>query len=264
MPRTGSGSGVEGVWNPGQYERSYSFVWKHGEDLIELLAPKPGEHVLDVGCGTGQLTAEIAKRGAEVLGIDSSPDMVQQASANYPDLRFEVADASQFRAPEPFDAVFSNAALHWMTKPEAVGAAIAGALKPGGRFVAELGGKGNVGRLSRAALAVFEELTQAPVGAHFGLWYFPSVAEYAAVLESRGLEVRYAVLFDRPTALEGGENGLRDWLQMFLGRVTQNLPAGAGAKFVERLEERLRPQLFRDGAWVIDYRRLRVVAVKGD
>ncbi len=254
----------EGAWNPGLYERSHSFVWKRGEDLLELLAPQTGERVLDVGCGTGQLTAEIARRGARVLGIDSSPDMVQQARGNYPDLQFEVADASQFRAPEPFDAVFSNAALHWMTKPEAVAAAIAAALKPGGRFVAELGGKGNVGRLSRAAVAVIEELTHAPVRGHFGLWYFPSVAEYATVLESHGLEVRYALLFDRPTPLEGGENGLRDWLQMFLGPVTGSLPAGAGAKFVERLEERLRPQLFRDGAWVVDYRRLRVVAVKVD
>ncbi|HEV2424619.1 MAG TPA: methyltransferase domain-containing protein [Terriglobia bacterium] len=264
MPTLESRSGVEGVWNPGQYERSYSFVWKHGQDLIELLAPQSGERVLDVGCGTGQLTAEIAKRGAQVLGVDSSPDMVGQARANYPDLRFEVADAARFQSPEPFDAVFSNAALHWMTKREAVAAAIAGALKPGGRFVAELGGKGNVGRLSRAAVAVVEELTQAPVGDHLGLWYFPSVAEYAAVLERQGLEVRYAVLFDRPTPLEGGENGLRDWLQMFLGRVTQNLPADAGTKFIARLEERLRPDLFRDGAWVIDYRRLRVVAVKND
>lgn len=257
-------SAAEGVWNPGQYERSYSFVWKHGEDLVELLAPQSGERVLDVGCGTGHLTAEIAKRGARVLGIDSSPDMVQQARANYSDLRFEVADASEFRASQPFDAAFSNAALHWMTRPEAVAAAISGALKPGGRFVAELGGKGNVSRLSQAAVAVIEELTQAPLGDHLGLWYFPSVAEYAAVLDSQGLEVRYAVLFDRPTPLEGGENGLRDWLKMFLGRVTQNLPAGAGIKFVERLEERLRPQLYRDGAWVIDYRRLRVVAVKND
>ncbi len=258
------GSGVEGAWNPGQYERSYSFVWKHGEDLIELLAPQAGERILDLGCGTGQLTAAIAKRGAQVLGIDSSPDMVQQARANYPDLRFEVADASAFRTSEPFDAVFSNAALHWMTKAAAVAAAIAGALRPGGRFVAELGGKGNVERLSKAAIGVIEELTHSPVRDHLGLWYFPSVAEYATLLESQGLEVRYAVLFDRPTPLEGGENGLRDWLQMFLGRVTQKLPADAGAKFIERLEERLRPELFREGTWVMDYRRLRVVAVKGE
>lgn len=255
---------LEGVWNPGLYDRSYSFVWKHGEELIELLDPKPGERILDVGCGTGHLTAEIAKRGAEVLGVDRSAEMVQRARSTYPNLAFEVADASQFSASVPFDAVFSNAALHWMTQAEAVAASIARALKPGGRVVAELGGKGNVRRLSEAVAAVLEELTQTPHRDLAGLWYFPGIAEYAVVLEKQKLEVRYAVLFDRPTPLEGGENGLRDWLEMFLNVMLRKLPAEAQAKFFEDLERHLRPDLFRNGEWVMDYRRLRVVAVRSD
>ena len=119
-------------------------MWRHGEDLIGLLAPQPGERILDLGCGTGQLTAEIAKSRAQVVGIDSSPEMVQQARSNYPLLRFELADATQFRTAEPFDAVFSNAALHWIKDAGGAASTIAQALKPGGRFVAEFGGKGNV------------------------------------------------------------------------------------------------------------------------
>lgn len=253
---------VGNIWDPGHYERSCGFVWKHGEELIELLAPKPGERVLDVGSGTGHLTAEIAKRGAQVLGVDSSVEMVQQARSKYPYLRFEVADATRFRASEPFDAVFSNAALHWMTDAEAVATSIAYALKPGGRFVAEFGGKGNVSRFSEAAVAVYQELAEKPVPAQMGLWYFPGISEYAALLEGQGLEMRYATLFDRPTVLEGGAGGLRDWIEMFLKRVLETMPPDAQARFIERMEQRLRPHLFRDGNWIMDYRRLRVLAVK--
>jgi len=253
---------VGNTWDPRHYDRSCGFVWKHGEELIELLAPKPGERVLDIGSGTGHLTAEIARRGAQVLGIDSSLEMVKQARSQYPDLHFEIADASRFRTSEPFDAVFSNAALHWMTDAEGVVVSIAQSLKPGGRFVAEFGGKGNVRRLSEAAVAVYRELAEKPVPAHMGLWHFPGISEYAGLLERHGLEVHYANLFDRPTVLEGGSDGLRDWIEMFLKRVLQTLPPDATARFIERMEERLKPHIFRDGNWVMDYRRLRVAAVR--
>lgn len=147
------------TWNPGQYQQGFSFVWRHGEELIGLLAPQPGERILDLGCGTGQLTAEIAKSGAQVVGIDSSPEMIQQARSNYPGLRFELTDATQFRTAEPFDAVFSNAALHWIKDAGGVASTIAQALKPGGRFVAEFGGKGNVRSLVQAVAAVYGEIT---------------------------------------------------------------------------------------------------------
>src|SRR5579885_1154012 len=131
-------------WDAGQYEAGFQFVWQYGTCLIDILNPQPGEGVLDVGCGTGQLTSQIAARGAAVLGIDSSPDMIAQARINYPKLAFRLVDAASFRAAAPFDAVFSNAALHWMKPAEPVVAAMAGALKPGGRFVAEMGGTGNI------------------------------------------------------------------------------------------------------------------------
>ena len=123
-----------GGWDPGLYDGKHAFVWQYGASLVELLQPQPGERVLDLGCGTGHLTARIAAAGAAVVGIDSDPAMIDQARRGYPDLHFEQQDARSFSFAEPFDAVFSNAVLHWIREPEAVIACVRRALKPGGRF----------------------------------------------------------------------------------------------------------------------------------
>ena len=249
------------TWSPQQYQQGFSFVWRHGEELVNLLAPKPRERILDLGCGTGQLTAEIAKSDAEVMGIDSSAEMISQARSNYPTLRFELADATRFRAAEPFDAVFSNAALHWIKDAGAAAATIAAALKPGGRLVAEFGGKGNVHTFVEALAAVCNEVVGG-ISRIGNPWYFPSLAEYATVLEANGLEVTYGLLFDRPTPLEDGAAGVRNWVEMFLKGMLQTMPVNARSDFLDRLERRLAPALFRNGRWILDYRRLRLMAFK--
>jgi SAM-dependent methyltransferase len=227
-------------WDPGRYEGSHSFVWEYGADLLTLLAPQPGERVLDFGCGTGHLTARIAECGADVVGIDSSPAMLAQARQNFPNLKFQLADGQRYRADAPFDAVFSNAALHWMPDADRVAGSIASALRPGGRLVLEMGARGNIAILNAALESeVFN--------------YYPSIGEYASVLERHGLEVLNAVIFDRPTLLEGGDRGLRDWIATF--RPDNRRP-------LEAVEAELRPKLFRDGGWVADYRRLRMMAKK--
>ena len=134
-------------WNAAQYDANHAFVYEKAKGLVDLLSPKAGERILDLGCGTGALTAEIASRGAEVLGVDGSEEMVSRARERFPALRFEVLDARQLRFDAEFDAVFSNAVLHWIPESEQVIAGIARALKPGGRFVAEFGGRGNIQRL---------------------------------------------------------------------------------------------------------------------
>ena len=226
------------IWDAAAYDSRHSYVARLGAGLIDDLNPQPAERILDLGCGTGHLTGIIAESGAMVVGIDQSPEMIGQARQNYPQLNFELADAATYHTDQPFDAVFSNAALHWIQPPEPVVEAISSALKPGGRFVAEFGGKGNT-------KSILSATGRNP-------WYFPSVAEYASLLERHGLEVVRAVLFERPTPVEG-ENGLRDWLQMFY---KPPLPLDV----IERAEAQLRPQLYRDGVWCIDYRRLRIAA----
>jgi trans-aconitate methyltransferase len=245
-------------WDASLYDDKHAFVWRHGASLVELLAPRPGERVLDLGCGTGHLTAAIAETGAAVVGLDHSTEMLAQARAAYPQLTFTQADARTFSFAESFDAVFSNAALHWVRPPEAVVRCVRDALKPGGRFVAEFGGRGNVRGVIAAMLAAAERLG---VPAQFPPWFYPTVGEYAVLLEAVGLEVRFATLFDRPTPLQG-PNGLRDWVAMF-GRVTlEAIPAGQHEDFLAAVEAAARATFYQNGTWVADYRRLRVVAVR--
>jgi trans-aconitate methyltransferase len=131
------------TWDAARYQSRHSYVFAHGESLIDLLKPQPGEHVLDLGCGSGQLTAKIAESGAEVIGIDRSEEMIAEARRNFPSLNFEVADAANFSLETPVDAVFSNAALHWVKNADGVAESVSRALRPTGRFVVEMGGKGN-------------------------------------------------------------------------------------------------------------------------
>lgn len=248
-------------WNPDLYDDKHAFVWKLGAELMEPLSPRSGERILDLGSGTGHLTARIAASGAEVIGIDVDPGMVEQARRNYPDLRFDLANIADFYFPDPFDAAFSNATLHWITEPEKAVHCIARALKSKGRFVAEFGGKGNVQTLLTATR---ESLNEAGCMAenHWNPWYFPSIGECAALLEAHGLETIQATLFDRPTPLEDGEAGLRNWLETFANGLLKIAPQNQRPRIVKRIEDRLRPVLYRDGVWHMDYKRIRVVAVK--
>jgi len=250
--------GSTAKWDAGLYDDKHSFVWKMAAGLVELLEPKPGERILDVGCGTGHLTAQIAASGALTYGIDQSPEMIRQAREKFPELRFDVMDAREISLEESFDAVFSNATLHWIKEPERVIRGIVKVLKPGGRFVAEFGGKGNVAALLAAAECAWKKLR--PETPFDSPWFYPSAGEYASLLERRGLEVTYALLFDRPTPLEDGERGLRTWLEMCGGSIAGKLPVEERERLVKEIERQARGKLFRDGQWVMDYRRLRIVA----
>ena len=247
-------------WDADLYDEKHAFVWKMAAGLVELLDPKPGERILDIGCGTGHLTAQIAATGAFVIGIDRSAEMIQQARAGHPSLQFEVGDARELSFARPFDAVFSNATLHWIKDSERVVTAISSALRLGGRFVAEFGGKGNIAALTTALERTWKNLNlPEPLP---NPWYYPTLAEYAGLLERHSFEVTYGTLFDRPTTLEDGERGLSNWLDMFGGSVVEGLPAYLQEKLKQEVEREARRDLFRDGHWIMDYRRLRMVARK--
>ncbi len=240
-------------WDTELYEARHNFVWKMGEGVVELLAPRAGERILDLGCGPGQLTQKISESGAEVVGVDSSPSMIGQARQNFPKLRFILQDAASMTFENEFDAVFSNAALHWMLDPVAVVSAVSKALKPGGRFVAEMGGKGNIQTIVSAIHEVVKKYHPLPPSRQ----YYPSVSEYTSILESHGLEVRTAQLFDRPTPLEG-DAGMENWLKQFKLYYFEGLPPTA----LQEVISLLRPKLHKPSGWLADYRRLRFIAVK--
>jgi trans-aconitate methyltransferase len=244
-------------WNTSLYDQKHAFVFEYGKGLVPLLDPKPGESILDLGCGSGHLAHTIAQSGAHVIGIDGSASMIEAARVSYPDIEFLVADARDFSFPFSFDAIFSNATLHWIREADEVVQRIATALKPGGRLVTEFGGKGNVETIITAVQQSLREL--AHIETDFG-WYFPSIGEYASLLEQHGLAVQSSILFDRPTLLEDGERGLRNWIQMFGDRVFVGISDEAKEQVLERTEEKVRDRLFKDGQWFADYRRLRIVA----
>jgi len=250
-------------WDADDYDGDHAFVHEYGASVVDLLDPKPGERVVDLGCGTGHLTAEIAAAvgdAGDVLGIDQSPEMVAEAREQYPDLAFERADATEYDPAEPFDAVFSNAALHWMPDQDAVVERVADALRPAGRFVAEMGGHGNVATVVDATR---RELTDRGYEAD-SPWYFPTVGEQASLLERHGFEVRFARLFDRPTELDGGPDGLRNWLGMFGDSLLAGPDEAERRAVVAAVEDRCRDALFDEdsGTWTADYRRLRFEAVR--
>jgi trans-aconitate methyltransferase len=246
------------AWDSSLYDDRHSFVWRAGASLVELLHPEPGERILDLGCGTGHLTAKIAEAGAAVTGLDSSMSMIAQARQNFPTLKFALADARDFHFEEPFDAVFSNAALHWVHDAEAAARCVAAALRPGGRFVLEMGVKGNVACVRKAV----EDVLMAAGHAANCPWFFPSAGEYATLLEKCGFEVRMTQTFDRWTKLEHPERGLREWLEMFAGAYFEGIPAPQREPLLRAIEDRLRSELYCDGAWWADYRRLRAEAVR--
>jgi trans-aconitate methyltransferase len=246
------------AWNPSHYDRAGAFVPKLGADLLDLLAPEPGERVLDVGCGTADLTARIAERGASVLGLDASSEMLAEARRKHPGLELTLGDGQELRFEREFDAVFSNATLHWMPRADDVAGGVARALRPGGRFVAEFGGARCVQTVRDAVAATLADL--GVEGYATPSWFFPTVPAYAACLERAGLWVRTALWFERPTLLEG-EDGLSNWLELFCLPLLQVL-GERRRTLVDGVEQRCRAQLFRDGSWWLDYTRLRVVATK--
>lgn len=242
-------------WSADSYAANARFVADLGGAVLDLLAPQAGETILDLGCGDGALTEKLAAAGAHVTGVDASPDMIAAARAR--GLTAHVMDGQQLRYDAAFDAVFSNAALHWMPDGAAVIDGVFRALRPGGRFVGEMGGHGNVAAIMTALSAALLQRGQDP--AAIRRWY-PTETRYGALLRARGFHVESAVLIPRPTRLPTGMAG---WLSTFADPLLGGLPGGERATLLRQVEDLLAPALrTEDGEWIADYVRLRFRAVK--
>lgn len=242
-------------WSADRYEANARFVTDLAGPVVELLAPRAGERILDLGCGDGPLTAALAEAGCEMVGVDASPDMVAKAVARGVDAR--VMDGHALTFDREFHAVFSNAALHWMTDPDAVIAGVARALRPGGRFVAEQGGMGNVAAIRTALLAVLRGMgVETDLGE---IWYFPSAAEQTRRLEAAGFRVEEIAIHPRPTPVKAG---MAAWLDTLSAPCLALLPEDRRAEARDRVAALVRPALCdADGNWMADYARLRFRAV---
>lgn len=241
-------------WEAQGYKHHAGFVPELGMPVVELLAPRAGERILDLGCGEGTLTERLAALGCTVVGVDASPEFIAAAKAR--GLEAQVVDGHALPFSAEFDAVFSNAALHWMTRPDAVIAGVARALKPGGRFVGEFGGAGNVGRIVSALEATLNR--RGLDGRAANPWYFPTPEEYRAKLESHGFAVTSIALIPRPTPLPTDMAG---WLQTFAQSFLNRVPEAERPLIVQEVLDETAPAL-RDaaGGWTADYVRLRFAA----
>ena len=238
-------------WDPVGYDQNARFVSDLGEPVLQLMNPKAGEMVLDLGCGDGELTLKLMDAGCHVIAVDSSPAMVESSLAK--GINAQVMDGQHLEFEGAFDAVFSNAALHWMTQPREVIAGVKRVLKPTGRFVAEMGGQGNVVSVLAALTKVRQRRGLAPVNP----WYFPSVEEYRQLLEEAGFHVPVIQLIPRPTVLPGK---LRGWLETFAGSFLSTEGAEREEMIAEVTEDLASTLCDDSGKWTVDYVRLRFVA----
>lgn len=251
---------VKDMWDAHLYDGKHSFVSEFGHDLINMLSPKKGERILDIGCGTGDLADKLFQYEVDVTGIDKSENMINQACIKYPHIRFMAKDVLEMEYNNSFDAIFSNATLHWIKEPQQALSRIYTSLKPGGRFVAEFGGKGNVQKITDEIINAFQ-LADIDFNMKQFPWYFPSVGEYTSLMERVGFHLTFACHFDRPTPLDE-ESGLRDWITMFAGEMFKNQNEYEKERLIKHVENNLRESLYQDGCWIADYKRIRVIGIK--
>lgn len=246
-------------WDAAGYTNNFSYVHKYGNDVIGLLDLEPGKAVLDLGCGNGALTQKLNQMGYKAIGMDASGDLLEIARKNSPDITFLQADATDFSLEQPVDAVFSNAVFHWIDESKQADMldCVCNALKPGGQFVFEFGGKGNNILIHQALENEF-----ARRGYNYKMpFYFPSIGEYSHLMEAHGFDVTYAILFDRPTPLNG-EDGLKDYIKMFIKNPFAAVPQDEKDDIIKEAVAQLKPALYKDGVWYSDYVRLRIKAQK--
>ena len=244
------------TWDPERYARNARFVSDLSAAVVELLDPLPGERILDLGCGDGVLTAKLAEMGCNVVGVDGSAAQVEPARKLGLDAR--VMDGEKLSFDGEFDAVFSNAALHWMRDPEAVISGVWRALRPKGRFVAEFGGHGCVAKIKKALVGALNR--RGLDGEAAVPWYFPTVEEYSMLLNNAGFSLSTIALIPRPTPLPGDVTG---WLETFAESFTTCLPLAERPAYIAEVREALSSELAdSEGKWTADYVRLRFAAVK--
>ncbi|KPU45595.1 trans-aconitate 2-methyltransferase [Oxobacter pfennigii] len=245
-------------WDSALYDDKHDFVSKYGQALIDSVNTAKGQVILDLGCGTGKLTVELAKNGAQVIGIDMSEEMIRKAKTNYPYLNFHIEDATELKYENCFDTIFSNAVLHWIKDQKKLLSSIYKALKKGGKLICEFGAKGCAYNVQK----VFSEEYEALGYTYTNPFFFPPNQEFEKLLIQAGFKIERIIDFDRPTPLNDGDTGLKNWINQFYFSNLAIMKDEDREKVLSSSEERLKPLLYKKGTWIVDYRRIQVEAIK--
>lgn len=246
-------------WNASNYKENFSFVPAYGEAVLDLLTKPKGSCIVDLGCGNGILTKKLFERGYQVVGIDDSAEMIAQAKVDCPNIEFITGNALDFVLEHKADAIFSNAVFHWIDeqKQQKMLCNIFNQLNEGGELVCEFGGAGCAEHVHRTLEQCFLEH-----GFEYKrVFYFPTIGQYAPMLEKAGFRIEYALLFDRPT-VQKGEDGLADWIKMFVKKPFEGIDKDIQNEIICEAVNRLKSVLYINGEWIVDYVRIRFRAVK--
>ena len=245
-------------WDANFYQEKHGFVAEYGKSLLEYVNLGAGQKILDLGCGTGALTKELAAQGADVTGVDFSEAMIEKAKVLYPDLTFQVENAICLPYENVFDTVFSNAVFHLILDHRKLLQSIKRALKEKGFLVCEFGAAGNIQSIEKA----FSMQMNKRGRSYHSPFFFPDEETYEGLLHETGLRILRLVTYDRPTSLQDGRAGLRNWMRQFFVGSLYELSAAETEEIFDAIEAELETGLWQDGKWVADYRRIQIIAQK--
>lgn len=243
-------------WNAALYDNKHDFVSEYGKGLLEFVPENKRQHILDLGCGTSILTAQLANLAGEVIGVDHSKNMIEKAQRQFSDIQFMVCDALALPFEKEFDVVFSNAVFHWISNHDALLNHIYKVLKPKGLLICEFGANGNIKTIENAF-----------ANACKGLGYdykpkfnFPATKEFSKLLEKNGFVIDRIYDYDRPTPLKDGEQGLANWMKQFFASEFAVMPEDIQVTIIKKVQELTKETLWNGNEWIADYRRLRAIA----
>ncbi len=245
-----------GDWNAGLYDNKHDFVSKYGKGLLAFVPENKNQSILDLGCGTGTLTAQLSDFAGEIIGADSSESMITKAKEQYPNIKFTVCDALALPFEKKFDVVFSNAVFHWIADHNALLKQVHKALKPNGLLVCEFGANGNIATIENAFIDVCREFEYE----YKPRFNFPTSEHFAELLKQNDFIIDKVYDYARPTSLKDNERGLANWMRQFFAFDLERMPEKVQNEIIKKVEDSTKESLWNGSEWVADYRRLRAIA----
>lgn len=245
-----------GDWDAGLYDKKHDFVSEYGKGLLEFVPANKNQSILDLGCGTGTLTAQLSDFAGAIIGVDSSASMIAKAKEQYPNIKFMVCDALALPFEKKFDVVFSNAVFHWIADHNTLLKQVHKVLKPNGLLVCEFGANGNIETIENAFIDACREFEYE----YKPRFNFPTSEHFADLLEQNDFVIDKVYDYARPTPLKDNDRGLANWMRQFFAFDLEMMPEKVQNEIIKKVEYSTKESLWNGNEWIADYRRLRAIA----